>query len=672
MGDRSGRLKPGGPKTPGKYSVPVGPNYGIYGEQPGYVYDPQTDKYYFPETARKLEAKRKAEQKQVDDILNPPKQPGLAAQLGPIAAVGGAGVIANQLAQRIVSSALPTAAEKLAEQQAAQIAQQQAGQQVAQNTAANITTTGVNAGTGAGTSTGSGVAATQGAGAGGLPSPTITSATRAVPEPSTGLGTEGGIGGSGIGAQGGIAGWTSAILRGANTAKDFFGDDGYEKDRNQNATVGMGMTAANYATGGLAELGKFGLEKAIGKKNMGKLEKLYAQQTPIYHFMNAVGSGKSRSQVTRDEIRKVLQKDGILDKDFQGTLADGSKFDFGKDGKGFADVDFKDPLIQKIAALSNVITAGEGLSGQAAEDAANLYLRAAVSNAGGDLNKAIENIRHFAKQRGFNSENVTAQIEKLKNDGAITEEQYRTWLADQAQIFDPKKYQQPKQPQPQPGQNTQPSNQPTSNQPANNQATQPTQNTANQPTNNTRSYSGQTMPQPQQPTGPINPITGQPIVPQVNTSPQGLMSLGDRAPAVNYGGAPMPQPRVGANPQQTQPAANQPRQPQPTPGNQPPIGNIAEGRDGTLVSVPQPGSQLAGLFKPGADRNLGAKTPEQIQADLKAEQQRLKQEAEAVRRQAEEQRRIEAERKRQEELQNRLNQQANNGNMNTRLGLMGL
>lgn len=147
------------------------------------------------------------------------------------------------------------------------------------------------------------------------------------------------------------------------------------------------------------------------------------------------GSSKDKYQMIRDRAREALVKANILDANYQGTLADGSTFDFGKDGKKFGKLNTKDPNWGTAAGLANVIAAGEGLYGRPLEAVATLYANASMSNANGDINKVYENIRHFAAQRNMSLDNVTQQLDKLKTDKLINDEQYNAYLNGARTIF---------------------------------------------------------------------------------------------------------------------------------------------------------------------------------------------------------------------------------------------
>lgn len=85
-----------GPKNPGKYPAPVGQNYNRYGEQPGYIYNPYTDKYL-------PDPKVQGEYLQSQG-LGEPKPPGLGETILPIAATAGALYGAQAAAPQLVGS----------------------------------------------------------------------------------------------------------------------------------------------------------------------------------------------------------------------------------------------------------------------------------------------------------------------------------------------------------------------------------------------------------------------------------------------------------------------------------------------------------------------------------------------------------------------------------------
>lgn len=153
------------------------------------------------------------------------------------------------------------------------------------------------------------------------------------------------------------------------------------------------------------------------------------------------GSHKGKAQTMRDGIRNVLQENKILDKDYKGTLADGSTYDFGKDGstlkwKEIDKVAQSNPNAWSPAVnLADALSAGYGFVGQKASDIAAWYAKAAVSNAGDDAEKAKQNMRHFAQQQGMSYDLIKQKLDSAKADNRVTEDQYNRYLAGARDLF---------------------------------------------------------------------------------------------------------------------------------------------------------------------------------------------------------------------------------------------
>lgn len=152
------------------------------------------------------------------------------------------------------------------------------------------------------------------------------------------------------------------------------------------------------------------------------------------------GSHKGKAQVMRDQIRNVLQQNNILDENWQGTLADGSKYDFGKDGSHM-----KWKNIDKIAAaqpkawngavpLADALATSYGFVGQKASDIAAWYAKGAVSNAGDDSSIAIQNMQHFAQQQGITFDQIKQKLDEAKADNRINQSQYDYYLGGARQL----------------------------------------------------------------------------------------------------------------------------------------------------------------------------------------------------------------------------------------------
>jgi hypothetical protein len=222
------------------------------------------------------------------------------------------------------------------------------------------------------------------------------------------------------------------------------------------------------------------------------------------------GSSKGKAQFMRDNIRRVLQDNKILDENYQGTLADGSKYDFGVDGSKL-----KWKELDKIAAdnkpawdaatpLGDALAAGYGFVGQKAADINGMYLRAAVSNANNDPETARANMRHFARQQGFTYEMIKAKLDEAKADGRIDEAQYNYYLGGAQQLVPP-------------------GSQPPASAPAKPGVPQPGVPQAAAPQANTPQAGGVTAPP-----APTAPKVGPPLPPRSRTSSPGIDKQGRR------------------------------------------------------------------------------------------------------------------------------------------------
>lgn len=152
------------------------------------------------------------------------------------------------------------------------------------------------------------------------------------------------------------------------------------------------------------------------------------------------GSSKGKAQFMRDNIRNVLQEGGVLDKEYKGTLADGSKYDFGKDGstlkwKSIDKLAEKQPAAWNAAVpLTDALATAYGFVGQKASDISAWYAKGAVSNAGNDAKTAIANARHFAQQQGITFDQIKAKLDEAIKDNRINQNQYDYYLGGARQL----------------------------------------------------------------------------------------------------------------------------------------------------------------------------------------------------------------------------------------------
>lgn len=219
-------------------------------------------------------------------------------------------------------------------------------------------------------------------------------------------------------------GAAAGLYQGYQTA-EMIGDTAAGSQRNRNAALGG---AASGAMIGGSIFGPVGL--AVGAA-VGALAGAVGSWT---------GSKKGKAQFMRDSIRGVLQERGLLDQDFKGTLADGSQYDFGKDGstlkwKEIDKIAAKQPAAWNAAVpLTDALATAYGFVGQKASDISAWYAKGAVSNAGDDVATAIKNAQHFAQQQGITFEQIKAKLDEAMNDNRINQSQYDYYLGGARQL----------------------------------------------------------------------------------------------------------------------------------------------------------------------------------------------------------------------------------------------
>lgn len=208
-------------------------------------------------------------------------------------------------------------------------------------------------------------------------------------------------GGMGAGAVAGIAAlgavglnqlWENGmkdILRGRGTREDY---------------INTGLMVGTMGLGGLPNLAL----RLMGKRSIGKM----------------MTTGKSDAQLLRDDFRGLLKETGVADNDYNVTLADGSQFNIGLDGKtkyqnvgenidkkktrNAWDVDFSNPLAEFAVKQINPMIQNiyKGADGKLnLEQYTGMLVNAATSNAKSQ-DDVIANINAmlgkstFAKQAG--------------------------------------------------------------------------------------------------------------------------------------------------------------------------------------------------------------------------------------------------------------------------------
>lgn len=150
-------------------------------------------------------------------------------------------------------------------------------------------------------------------------------------------------------------------------------------------------------------------------------------------LIGKIKAGKHEDQIKRDEVRKRLQANGFLDERFNMTLADGTKFDIGRDGgaqlinkdgttRPMYNTDASDPLTGQAVAWANpiawLISNGDK---KAFNDFAGYFANAAQSNAT-DINGIKANLQAFYDQIGLPREAYIQMIDEQLAAGKIDQQ----------------------------------------------------------------------------------------------------------------------------------------------------------------------------------------------------------------------------------------------------------
>jgi hypothetical protein len=161
------------------------------------------------------------------------------------------------------------------------------------------------------------------------------------------------------------------------------------------------------------------------------------------------GSSKGKEQQRRDAVRSALQERGVLNDNWQGTLADGSTTDFGKDGSVL-----KKGAMEKIAEanpaayeptvqLSDALVSAYGFLGDNNRSLGRMFVRGALSNAGDDPAKAAANMQHFAQQQGITFDLIRENLDEGLAQGRIEQPEYGRLLTAAQQLVPPEPVEAP-------------------------------------------------------------------------------------------------------------------------------------------------------------------------------------------------------------------------------------
>lgn len=158
-------------------------------------------------------------------------------------------------------------------------------------------------------------------------------------------------------------------------------------------------------------------------------------------------SGKPAEQLARDQVRAALQSNGILTKNWELTLADGTHYDIGKDGnhklvsadgssrKAF-DIDLSNPLTAEAIALVQPL--GLLVSGgnpNLAREFTGYFANAVISNAK-TPEEARLNAVALLKSMKVDPKQIAEGIATLVKQGTLSEETGKAYLTGLARLID--------------------------------------------------------------------------------------------------------------------------------------------------------------------------------------------------------------------------------------------
>lgn len=364
-----------------KRSYPfTGANFAQYGEVPGYVYWPWTDEYYVDPQA----VQGYVEQNNL--VEKPQEAPGLLSQLAPVAGAGLAMGIGQGLAKDpsgflggikdTASGLFNLTGGETAASEAANVAASAPVQQAASTTGSGLFGLGAEPAIASSVETGAPMTASQLASGG---SPGLFSGIGAMPT----LPLAGVAAGIGLGAKG--------------LMDTFKGDDTKGAlDWASRGTIGI-------ATGGLSEAYR-GLRDAFGS---GKGKDQQARDSARANGFGFLYSDPEREQINLGGGRTIAET-AINPNNPNASF----NVDFDREGMG-----------AYVGALNPLAEIASGGDDKLRGDFAGIMANAVAS--GGNPGDTIKN---FYANAGYDKNTASQALTELKNQGKITEEEYRAYL----------------------------------------------------------------------------------------------------------------------------------------------------------------------------------------------------------------------------------------------------
>ena len=170
--------------------------------------------------------------------------------------------------------------------------------------------------------------------------------------------------------------------------------------------------------------------------------------------LGSFGSGKGSGQKIRDRWRENLTGAEVIDGSHHVTLADGSKYDIGKDGghklqnvgqnidgsteRSTFDVDFSNPIAVSSIPSSHVFSIATGINPTEGFDGfskiAAQGLNAATSNANSPA-EVKANYKSMLEANGQTAQTVMFRMQILRATNQINDHHFRTYSKEVSEIF---------------------------------------------------------------------------------------------------------------------------------------------------------------------------------------------------------------------------------------------
>lgn len=168
----------------------------------------------------------------------------------------------------------------------------------------------------------------------------------------------------------------------------------------------------------------------------------------ITGMIGASHTGKDKDQLRRDAVRDILQDSKMIDDNYNLTLADGTKFDIGKDGhaknfdgSGYAyQVARENPFSVQAVAWADALTYTLfGRERKLATDFTGYFANAAMSNAK-DIETVRANMLSLIEQAGLTRQQMEEALKKYLEHGDISKEEFDAMVNSIGTLFDGRDY----------------------------------------------------------------------------------------------------------------------------------------------------------------------------------------------------------------------------------------